>query len=71
MFCRFKEILPLLARVPVLPCLITRQLSQARQQGVVSLLDWISAQVNTAVIQPLFNNNYSQKEVNIPEYNNK
>jgi len=39
--------LPLLARVPVLPCLLTRQLLQDRQQpGVFSLLDWISAQVN-------------------------
>ena len=39
--------LPLLARVPVLPCLLTRQLFQDRQQDMFSLLDWISAQVNT------------------------
>ena len=43
---RFKQMLPLLARVPVLPCLLTRQLFQDRQQGVFSLLDWISAQVS-------------------------
>ena len=43
---RFKQMLPLLARVPVLPCLLTRQLFQDRQQGMFSLLDWISAQVN-------------------------
>lgn len=38
--------LPLLARVPVLPCLLTRQVFQDRQQGMFSLLDWISAQVS-------------------------
>lgn len=43
---RFKQMLPLLAKVPVLPCLLTRQLFQDRQQGVFSLLDWISAQVS-------------------------
>ena len=43
---RFKQMLPLLARVPALPCLLTRQLFQDRQQGMFSLLDWISAQVN-------------------------
>ena len=43
---RFKQMLPLLAKVPVLPCLFTRQLFQDRQQGVFSLLDWISAQVS-------------------------
>ena len=40
--------LPLLARVPVLPCLITRQLFKDRLQGGFSLLDWISAQVTHA-----------------------
>lgn len=43
---RFKQMLPLLAKVPVLPCLLTRQLFQDRQQGMFSLLDWISAQVS-------------------------
>lgn len=50
---RFKDILPLLAKVPVLPCLISRQLSQVRQQDVVSLLDWISAQDNKNSLQDM------------------
>ena len=49
--------LPLLARVPVLPCLMMRQLSQDRQQGVISLLDWISAQVRVATNNNNNNNN--------------
>ena len=40
--------LPLLARVPVLPCLISRQLFKDRLPGGFSLLDWISAQVTHA-----------------------
>ncbi|KAJ7343691.1 reticulophagy, partial [Desmophyllum pertusum] len=50
---RFKQMLPLLARVPVLPCLMARQLSQDRQQGLVSLLDWISAQDNKNSLQDM------------------
>ena len=39
--------LPLLARVPVLPCLLTRQVVSKERlpDGRLSLLDWISAQV--------------------------
>ena len=39
--------LPLLAKVPVLPCLLTRQLVSKERlpESRASLLDWISAQV--------------------------
>ncbi|KAL9950515.1 hypothetical protein ACROYT_G043024 [Oculina patagonica] len=50
---RFKQMLPLLARVPVLPCLMTRQLSKDKQQSAVSLLDWISAQDNKNTLQDM------------------
>lgn len=51
---RFKQMLPLLDRIPVLPCLLTTQVSKARlPQGRVSLLDWISAQDSKNSLQDM------------------
>lgn len=52
---RFKQMLPLLARVPVLPCLLTRQVVSKERlpDGRLSLLDWISAQDNKNSLQDM------------------
>lgn len=52
---RFKQMLPLLAKVPVLPCLLTRQLVSKERlpESRASLLDWISAQDSKNTLQDM------------------